>query len=44
MKALVSMAKNSINSSEGFLNGFFKGAIGCAATIVIFVFLTGYVG
>lgn len=44
MKTFVTMAKKSMNSRDGFLNGFFKGVVGSAAAIVFLTFLTGFAG
>lgn len=44
MKELVFMAKRAASTPDGFINGFIKGVIGSAATIVILTFLTGFAG
>lgn len=44
MKKIVTIAKKSAVDCDGFLNGFFKGIVGSAATIIVLTFLTGFAG
>ena len=44
MKQLMTMAKQSAQNEDGFINGLIKGVIVCSALIVALIFMTGYAG
>ncbi len=44
MKALMNIARDSINDKDGFLNGFIKGALGSACILIVLTVWTGYIG
>ncbi len=44
MKELICIAKESATNRDGFLNGMFKGALVSATIIIVFAFMTGWVG
>ncbi len=44
MKELMTIARNSMNDKDGFLNGFIKGAFGGACVILVLTVWTGYIG